>query len=99
MSATVSAWNPRFTAYAVELGLSENAALERDRRLYPGGVMTGYMGWCAARWAEFDRERGTLAYHMRSADEHASFDAWLDSRAIRYAAQRAEILASVGVRS
>lgn len=36
-------WNPRFEAYAASQGLTPAEVLERDRALYPGGCMTGFI--------------------------------------------------------
>lgn len=38
-------YQPRFFSYAKSQGLTPDQTLERDQRLYPGGVMCGFILW------------------------------------------------------
>jgi hypothetical protein len=49
-------WNPRYLAYCYPCSPQNQLAL--DRKLYPGGCMTGFILWVPARWREFDQIKG-----------------------------------------
>jgi hypothetical protein len=55
--------------------------LEYDRARWPGGVMTGYILWIAARWADWCTARGfknqDVAALVLGDQMHPNFDAWL----------------------
>lgn len=72
--------NPRYLAYAAESSLAPERALARDAKRYPGGRMTGFMGWVSQRWSEWDDLHGHRPNHVRDGNEHRAFDAWLEKR-------------------
>lgn len=74
-------YSQRYVLYAKAHGHSPDEQMSADDARYPGGVMTGYIGWVCARWQDFCRTRG---YHNTVAAEialgqstGAAFDAWL----------------------
>jgi hypothetical protein len=54
-------WNPRYLAYCYPCSPQNQLAL--DRKLYPGGCMTGFILWVKARWREFDQIKGLSSDH------------------------------------
>lgn len=71
-------WNPRFTAYANQRGLTPQAAWEADCRAWPFDHNRGYREWILGKWAEWRGLRGVANGHGLSEADQADFDAWLD---------------------
>jgi hypothetical protein len=74
-------WNPRYLAYCYPCSPQNQLAL--DRKLYPGGCMTGFILWVKARWREFDQMKGQRADDpdSRTDQKMREFDGWLLARA------------------
>lgn len=61
-ASIVEQFNPIYVQYARVHGESDpRRMLERDRETWPGGLMTGFLIWNAARRAEWEPERRRLA--------------------------------------
>ena len=67
----MSAYHPRFVAYARTQGMTPDALFARDR-----GNMAPFIAWVQGQWREFIAAHGVLTLD----DKHARFDAWLDAR-------------------
>jgi hypothetical protein len=74
------AWNPRYVAYARAHGETPVEMLARDGAAWPGGRMCGFTLWIRERWREWDRAHPLADPDVRTAEDHASFDAWLAAR-------------------
>lgn len=68
----MTAWNPRYVAYAASTGMGPAQRLRQDKA-GRGASMTGFIIWIGERWQEWSGGR-TAA---RTAEDHRQFDAWL----------------------
>jgi hypothetical protein len=66
---------PRFAAYCRAHGTTPEEQLARDRGLYPGGLMVGFLWWVGQRWREWEAATGRQPPH--DLDDHRDFDVWL----------------------
>lgn len=76
--------NARYLAYAAAHGLDPEAQIVADRQRWPGGSMCGFILWIGERWREWALETGHPRARIGadaylSPEDHASFDAWLQS--------------------
>jgi hypothetical protein len=80
---TAAGWNPRYLAYCIDKGERSPAdMIRRDRALWPGGHMTGFVLWIHQRWDEW-RELSRYPKHAAlGPEQHAHFDSWLADRMI-----------------
>jgi hypothetical protein len=67
--------SPRVRRVRVGRGPLSLQVLADDRERYPGGLMAGFIAWCAATGRRHDA-------HMSLAD-HAAFDRWLGAGGAR----------------
>lgn len=73
--------NPRYVEYARAHGKTPQEQMDADRVTWPGGVMTEFICWIGARWAEWDKLQGRKLGEPHIGKDHADFDAWLATRA------------------
>jgi hypothetical protein len=70
----------RYVAYAKAHGREPLAMLEHDAVAWPGGKTRGFVRWIGQRWqawSEAQGRHGAHYNHVKSAADHASFDAWI----------------------
>lgn len=70
------AFNPRFVAYARAHRATPEQILRRDRALYRGGAMAGFIAWMEQKAAAFEAQTGI---EVRRAQ--AEFTRWLEAAA------------------
>jgi len=97
VAVEVEKWNPRYVIYARSLGLTAEAAVERDEKEWPGGCMAGFILWMERSILEFEELHGissaNLAEYLRvfghqppaCAAMHfpLEFDKFLEAKAAR----------------
>lgn len=67
----------RYVQYARAHGLDPDAMLERDRKAWPGGCMTGFIVWIGEQWRAWAAP-GRIPEVLTDA-HHAAFDRWLET--------------------
>jgi hypothetical protein len=75
----MNTWQPRYVQYSRQHEKTPAAMLAHDAERWPGGKLCGYILWVTARWSEWDSLNGHSKEHVRSNEEHAAFDAWLET--------------------
>jgi hypothetical protein len=73
-------YNPRYTAYAVSNGRTEEDQLNHDKEAFPGGCMTGFMAWIGEQWRLFGGSDGWKRRGISYLDWHRKFDEWLTEK-------------------
>ena len=71
----MTAWNPRYVAYATATGMdpAQRLAADKSRRT---GCMTDFIIWIGQRWQEWGGARPP----QRTREDHEQFDAWLATK-------------------
>lgn len=79
-----SVWNPRFLCYCAATGEPDpDRTLARDKSLFPGGSMTGFLVWIGEMWSDWDDQRPAQFARdegVRTPAEHEVFTAWLRAK-------------------
>ena len=75
--------NPRYIAYAVAHGRTADAQLERDKAIYPGGCMCGYIVWIGRRIRDYTRSNAAHVATSGTIINQAHFTAFLLRSAAR----------------
>jgi hypothetical protein len=71
------AWNPRYAAYALSHGKTENEMRDQDEIEYPGGRMTGFTVWISEKWRTWKMENSIADREPLTNTHHAAFDKWI----------------------
>jgi len=76
-SIVVEDLNPRYVLYAYPL--PPDVRMAKDQEEWPGGCMTGFLGWINRRWNEFDQVMGWSGHDPEARSDEAMFwfDLWL----------------------
>jgi hypothetical protein len=74
VAVEVEKWNPRYVIYARSLGLTAEAAVERDEKEWPGGCMMGFILWMERSILEFEELHATSSANLAGRTE---FDEYL----------------------
>lgn len=86
VAVEVEKWNPRYVIYARSLGLTPEAASERDEKEYPGGCMIGFISWIQEGVSEFEELHGTSSANLYACAANLfplEFDRFLEEKAVR----------------
>jgi hypothetical protein len=69
--------NPRYVLYAYPFPPA--VRMRQDVERWPGGCMTGFLGWINQRWNEFDRLMRWSGHDPEARSDEAMFwfDLWL----------------------
>lgn len=82
LSLVASPWaghQPLYVAYCrAHWAPSPEAMLERDRSLWVGGCMCGYMVWISRKWRGWRKIVGMRENDPLLPERHADFDGWLE---------------------
>lgn len=72
---TSGEWNPRYLNYCKPLTPAERAKLDE-----PHGNMIPFMLWNAQQWRQFLAIRPDIHPYIKSQQDQADFDAWLETQ-------------------
>jgi hypothetical protein len=70
----------RYVLYAKVQGLSPETVFLRDKELYPGDVMCGFMLWMARRKKELEQENPSALTTNGHIYDHVAYDEFLKRR-------------------
>ncbi len=76
--------NPRYLAYCKSQGEPDpDKMMEKDKELYPGGFMCGFILWIQSMWNEWKEENKKFYKgdsRTPSDSDHDLFDSWLQKK-------------------
>lgn len=73
----MSEYQNRYIAYCNVPGITPEATLKRDRALYPGGLMCGYICWIQDQLLTWKLSVNKPSNEPMSPNNHDDFDRWL----------------------
>lgn len=76
--------NSRYLAYCKAHGEPDpDKMIEKDKKIYPGGFMCGFILWIQVKWDEWKEENKKFYSgdsHTPADSDHNLFDTWLNKK-------------------